>query len=84
MRNEFLNTALKNERAETAAYAILGVAALITIGEAFADSGALVIRPVQGSLGFAFVVDQTPRHMIFIAGGTSLPGSQCDRSSRLS
>jgi hypothetical protein len=76
MRNELLNTANKNERDETAAFTFLGLAALFAIGEAFADTDPLVMRPVQWNRGFAFVEDQTPRDMIFIPGGTSLAGGQ--------
>jgi hypothetical protein len=63
MRNELLNTAHKNEHFETAAFTLLALGALFAIGEAFADSDALVMRPVQWNRGFVFVVDQTPRDL---------------------
>ena len=55
MRTELLNTAHKNQRAETAAFMVLGLAALFAIGGAFADgSDPWVRRPAQRNRGFAF------------------------------
>jgi hypothetical protein len=75
MRNELLNTAHKNERAETAAFAVLGLAALFAIGEAFADSDPLGFSVLRANnlavgmidwVGVGFADEVSPGHYEFI------------------